>query len=154
MHTALLLSLCALLSACGIGQAPRIDVVSATLTDQTDVAAGIDVELRLRNPNADDSLPLLDFEYTVSLDGQQVYEGRREAQATLSPDSVRVLSVPAVLVYDKTTWRPDSGTMPRVAITGQLKYRTPGTIADLLFDFGVRKPKVRFAGEQTLTPKG
>jgi hypothetical protein len=133
-----------------MGQPPRVAVLSASLDESSAGAASIDIALQLSNPN-DDPLPLIEFEYTVSLDGKQVYDGRRAALATLSKGSERTLTVPAVIIYEHTGWRAGSGAQPLVGISGTLRYRTPGTFADLLFDFGVRKPKVRFSGEQVLT---
>jgi len=145
-----LLSLCAFLGACSFGQAPRIEVVSATIDESSSDGASIDIGLKLSNAN-DEPIPLIEFDYTVSLDGMRVYDGRRAALATISKGSERTLTVPAVIIYENTAWRAGAGAQPRVSIAGTLKYRTPGTVADLLFDFGVRKPKVRFSGEQTLT---
>jgi hypothetical protein len=132
-----------------MAQRPDISVVSATLDNAADGAASIDIALQLSNPN-DEPLPLIEFDYTVSLDGKRVYEGRRAALATLSKGDERTLIVPAVVTFDTTTWRPGAGAAPTVGITGTLRYRTPGTFADLLFDIGVRKPKASFAGQQTL----
>jgi LEA14-like dessication related protein len=153
LHLLLLFAPCILLSACGMAQRPRIDVVAATLDDATADAASIDIALLLSNPN-DEPLPLIEFDYAVSLDGKRVYEGRRAALATLSKGAERTLTVPAVVIYENTSWRAGSGTQPTVGITGTLRYRTPGTFADLLFDIGVRKPKASFAGEQKLSPQG
>ncbi len=132
-----------------MAQPPRVSVVGATVTESTDRAASIDIALALANPN-DEPLPLIEFDYTVSLNGKRMYEGRQAALATLSKGAERTLTVPAVVFTSETDWRPGATAAAEVAITGTLRYRTPGTFADLLFDIGVRKPKVHFAGQQPL----
>jgi len=129
---------------------PSIETSSAKLVQRTDTASGMEIALTLTNPNADEALPLLDVEYRVALNGREVYEGRRSAQATLSPGSQRTLHVPAVFVHDRLHGHAQSGELTRVRIEGRLTYRTAGTMADLLFDLGVRTPKVRFSGEMML----
>ena len=144
-----LITVLAMAGGCNVAQSPRIEVASATLTSSTDQAASIDIALVLSNPN-DEPLPLIQFDYAVSLDGKTVFEGRRAALATLSKGDERTLTVPAVVVYENTAWRAETGTPPKVRVSGTLQYRVSGTIAELLFDFGVRKPKAHFAGERVL----
>lgn len=136
----------AALAGCSRYRDPSIALGSATLADKTDEAVALRLVLDLHNPN-NDPLKLSQFEYDVTINGVKAYTGIRSAQATLASSSQRQLQIPAVIRYDTMGWTP--GTMPpsiRFAVEGQLQYITPGEIAQILFDTGVRRPKAHFTG--------
>jgi len=115
-----------------------------------------DIALDLENPNTEE-LELLEFRYGVSVAGGEVYRGKRSAEATLAPQRVFRLWIPAVVRYDRVTF--DASTHPRTlswSVGGSLSYITHGEIAEILLDTGVRKPRQSFGGtgEVSLPPGG
>ena len=64
------------------------------------------------------------------------------------------LTLPGVIDFETIGWSPSSGPRQvRYTVTGTLWYQTPSEIAQLLFDTGMRRPKVTFGkdGQMTLT---
>jgi hypothetical protein len=90
-------------------------------------------------------LPLRDVTYSVTLDGREVFRGTRSAEATLRRKGVQQLRLPAVIAIEPGD-SPPTG-MQEFRLSGTLTYVTPGKIAELLFDTGVRVPSVGFATE-------
>ncbi|UCD74663.1 MAG: LEA type 2 family protein [Phycisphaerales bacterium] len=139
------LLICAALTGCSVYRAPTIAVAGAEVIETTDEAMAIRFALDLTNLN-DEALELLQFDYGLSVDGRRVYSGRRAAEATLRAGGEKRLFVPAVLRYDLMGW--ETGAQPPdigYKLSGSLLYVTPGEIAEILLDTGVRKPRVRFS---------
>ncbi len=134
---------------------PKVAVGDAVLTDQTDEAVRLEIPVDLQNPNTE-PLELLRFSYSVSVNGSQVYSGKRSAEATLAAGGGKHMILPAIVPLERMGW---SGGLPADAswtLRGNLMYVTPGEIAEILLDTGVRKPKVGFsgAGRVVLGPGG
>ena len=135
---------------------PLFRVSAVTVGEMTDEALQLHFDLRLTNPN-NDPLQLVQFDYTVSVEGRRVFQGRRAAEATLNVLVTRTLTIPAVVPYDRMGW-VESGPPPTFGyrLSGTLLYLTPGELAETLLDTGLRRPKVRFAhaGEVVTMPGG
>ncbi len=137
----------ALSAGCSAYRAPTITVIGAELTERSAEADVWAVELRMENANAE-PLELLEFDYRFEVDGRTVYEGRRAAEATLSMRGTKTITLPAVVRYDRCSEaaaRVLAGH--RWSLRGSLLYVTPGEIAEVLLDTGVRTPSVGFAGD-------
>ena len=122
------------------------------MTEATDEAVALAFALDLENPN-NAAVTLYEFRYTLAVNGTQVYAGRRAPDATLAAAATQRLFLPAVIPYHRLGWTTEvHPPQARYALTGQLVYTVPSTIARLLFDSGVRKPKARFSqrGELSL----
>lgn len=146
--------ICAFLAGCSGYRAPSIAVAGAEVIETTEEAMAIRFALDLTNPNQE-ALELREFDYALAVDGRKVYSGRRSAEATLRAGGTKRLFIPAVLRFDLMGW--DADARPAgvgYSLTGSLLYVTPGEIAEILLDTGVRKPRVRFtdAGRVTLEP--
>lgn len=143
----LLLLACLALAGCTGYRAPSIKVAGAQFIEQTDEAVTLRFDLDLENPNTE-TLELRQFDYRVSIDGRRAYTGRRAAEASLAAGMTKRLTVPAVLRFDEMGW--DAGARPAevtYGLSGSLLYVTPGEIAEILLDTGVRKPRARFSGK-------
>jgi LEA14-like dessication related protein len=141
-----------LMGGCSGFRSPAISVEEVAVIEATDEAVALAFALDLRNPN-DAALELFEFRYTLAIDGTQVYAGRRAPDATLAAAATQRLTLPAVIPYHRLGWTTEvHPPQARYALTGQLVYTVPSTIARLLFDSGVRRPKARFSdrGEITL----
>jgi LEA14-like dessication related protein len=140
-----------LIGAVGCGcetlKAPSVSVQIAEVAAHTDEAFAVNVPVQMTNPN-DVELELRDFRYVVSLNGKEVYRGRRAAQATLPAHADRRIVLPGVVRLDQLgpAAAGAGGPEATIGIQGTLTYVTPGQIADLLFDYNVHKPTVGFSG--------
>lgn len=131
----------AVLSGCTSYRPPEFDVASVRPTERTDEGVAMVFELDAKNQN-EVALPLRDVEYTVELDGRTVFTGTRSAEATLRRQGTQRIRLPAV-VSRAGDAPPTTGRVP-YTIKGTVTYVTPGQIAELLFDSGVRVPTVAF----------
>lgn len=133
-------------AGCSSYDAPTLTVSSVVLADRSDEAVVLDVTLDAGNSNAVE-LPLETVEYTVLVDGRVVFEGTRSAEATLRREGTQQIVLPVAIRLSPDV--PLSGEYP-YRIRGKLTYVTPGEIAQLLFDAGVRRPKVAFSQRGTV----
>ena len=143
-----LIALLALATGCSSFKAPGIAVLDATLVESTAEANRFDVEIDLMNPN-DEALEIREFSYSFTVTGGPAYTGRWSLGQTLAPGHRSQVTLPAVVVLD-----PAAGTEPRWRIRGQVLYVSPGALAEILLDSGVRKPRARFRGEGTVRVAG
>lgn len=135
----------AFLSGCAGFRAPVVSVKDVALTGTTDEALAFSFVMDLANPNTA-AVPLYEFRYTLAIDGKEVYAGRRAGGVTLGAADSRLVSLPAIVPYDKVGWTPE--TLPAsvgYTFTGKLQYNAPNRLAEILFDTGTRRPKVAFA---------
>ena len=132
-------------------QPPRVEVQDALVVDRSVEAMQIDFSLELFNPN-EEPIPLLNCEYTLFVEGREVFRGKRAALTTLDRNGTRRIMLPAVIPYADANWpgaeAPESF---RYRLTGELQYIAPGELAEILFDTGVRRPKVGFSAAGRLT---
>ncbi|MHC4908623.1 MAG: LEA/WHy family protein [Planctomycetota bacterium] len=134
-----------LLAGCA-HKAPQLQVVGAEVVDGSEEATQIDFAIDLSNPN-DEPLELLHFDYELSIDGQRVYQGRRAAEATLSRGGIRRLTIPVIVREADVPLRASadqSASTVAYRLSGQLLYISPGELAEILLDTGLRRPSVRF----------
>lgn len=141
LPTAILLALASALGACTDYSSPKLGVESARATERTPDGAAVVFVLSAENEN-DVALPLRTVEYALALDGQNVFSGTRSAEATLRRKGVQQIVLPA-------TVRTDGGAsvsgVSRYRLSGRVYYVTPGQLAEVLFDAGVRTPSAEFA---------
>ncbi len=129
---------------CSIRRPPLIALTGVTVAESTAEATALRFHLELVNPNPE-PLRLREFRYTLLIDGTPVYRGRRAAEATLSAGGTRQLAIPAVLA--STAIGTAAGGQPvelRYTLIGSLEYLSPGELAEILFDTGVRRTRVSF----------
>lgn len=118
-------------------------MVDASVTETTEEAVVVSFLLKLENPNGQ-PLPLRDFTYSLSVDGKQVFQGRRSAESTLQQKADYTLLVPAVVPFRRL-----AGTTSGIhscVIRGQLSYVAPGQLAEVLTDLRWPDPTTNFSG--------
>lgn len=148
MKAAILVVLAAILGGCASYRAPEFSVTEARAGARSNDGVEMFFTLDARNDN-DAALPLRDVEYRVELDGRTVFSGTRSAEATLRRLGTQKITLPAVVRLDENApvgARTGGATLP-YRISGTVTYVTPGQIAEILFDTGVRVPTVGFEGE-------
>jgi len=132
----------AALSGCTRYAAPTLRTAGVSVADETAEGLVLAFSLDASNPN-DVPLPLRDVHYSLWLEGQEVFTGVRSAQATLSRKGTGRIVLPAVVAIQPG--RPAPSGVVRYRLAGSLVYQTPGEIAQILFDTGVRRPTAQFA---------
>ena len=68
--------------------------------DRTDEALVLNFTVQAENPNAE-PIPLRDTHYALTLEGIEVFRGRRDAQATLRRYGSHTFTLPAVVPADR-----------------------------------------------------
>lgn len=143
----ILLALALLVGGCTTYQAPKLTVREAAISSVTE--EGMVVEFTIDAENANDvELPLVVVSYRLTLNGREVFRGVRSPEASLRRLGTQQIVLPAVINIDEST---DALEPPiEYRLEGRLTYITPGSIAQLLFDSGVRRPRARFRSTGTL----
>lgn len=132
------------MAGCAGYRPPSIQLADVRLSERSSEAAALEFDLVLENPNAE-PIELREFRYSLSLDGRHVYEGRRAAFTTLHPGVESRITLPGVVRFDSMGWADDA--LPPAAdyrLSGNVMYVTPGALAEILLDTGVRRPKTGF----------
>lgn len=132
-----------LAGGCSSYEAPNLKVVDARVSERSAEGVVLMFTLDAENPN-EEGLPLRTVDYRVSLEGREVFQGTRSAEATLRRYGTQQIRLPAVVALSEPA---TSLSAADYRIEGTLRYITPGEIAEILFDAGVRQPGVAFSGE-------
>lgn len=137
----------AFLGGCTSYSSPELSLNRAEATERTDDGVAMRFVIDAKNDNTD-TLPLRSVEYRLEMDGQQVFTGTRSAEATLRRKGVQQVVLPAVMSTQSAGGgggkaQPASGPR-RFRLSGTMYYITPGQLAEVLFDAGVRTPSVSF----------
>ncbi|MDX9910632.1 MAG: LEA type 2 family protein [Phycisphaerales bacterium] len=126
---------------------PEVGLAEVRLRERTDAGAVLALTLDLRNEN-DIALPLRSLSYSVTVDGREVFRGERSPEATLARFSAQTIEIPAAVRFGEGGVEPDLISGEReVRVDGTIRYLAPGALAELLFDTGLRRPKVTFTRE-------
>lgn len=136
-----------LIGGCTSYRAPSLTVREAMITSVTDEGMVIDFTIDAENAN-EVELPLVVTSYRLQINGREVFRGVRSPEATLRRLGTQQIVLPAVINFDEKVGELEPPF--RYRLEGQLTYITPGSIAQILFDSGVRRPKVRFRSSGTL----
>lgn len=142
------------LTGCSAYKAPLFEVIAIEETARSDEALLLTFVLTAENRN-DRDLPLEQARYRLSLDGQRVFSGRRSAEAVVRRFGKQTIELPAVVPADQFDLaRFDAASELRYTLTGSVEYQTPGELAEVLFDTGVRRPKagLNASGMISLSP--
>jgi hypothetical protein len=146
-----ILLLCGIpLTACSTYNSPKLSIAEAKVTERTD--QGLVVQFTLNGENANEvALPLRLAHYSVYLDGKRVFTGDRSPEATLRRFGTQQLQLPAAIpLATAAAAQGGGGGVSHFRIEGELGYVTPGEIAQILFDAGVRRPTVGFSAQGTV----
>lgn len=135
------MALGALLTGCGVAP-PRMRVATAELTSRSD--DGFVITFTVEGENvSDDPLPLRTVNYSVRLGEKEIFRGARSAQATLPRKGTQTFRLPAAAPL--SAWQGDV-IGAEYTLQAEMTYVTPGALAEVLFDTGVRQPTVSFSG--------
>jgi hypothetical protein len=126
---------------------PEIRVESVDLVTRGEQADEYSIQLELFNPSYE-SLVLDSWQYEFACDAGD-WSTEWIASRTLPPRSYSKDSLPVVVRHDGA-----SPTLVSWRVSGTLRYLLPGRLAETLFDLGVSRPSVDFAGTGSATSVG
>lgn len=132
------------LAACA--PTPKIDVVSATVTDASDDAVVVSFVLTASN-TYEEGLPLQDITYTATV-GSQSVKMVRSPEATLRAAGQQSFVIPAALTIPRSA-RESLKQVPWT-LSATARYTEPGAIPRTLYDWGVRQPSASTSGSGTI----
>lgn len=138
--TAVSIAFAALIAGCSSYEKPTLAVSSARISQESTEGYVIDFTLDASNPN-EFEVPLERVRYTLRLGNDRVFTGTRSAEATVRRLGTQQITLPAAI--DLSKFDMPTGDVP-YELSGSVVYVTPGEIAELLFDAGVRRPKAGF----------
>lgn len=156
---ALLATLGVSLVGCGSTKAPTLRVADTRVLEQTDEGLSMVFLMEGTNDNTEE-IPLQRVVYSLSIDGQRVFQGERMAEATLRRLGTQTFALPVSARWDQLPERSrQPGDPERVfeyRLSGSLQYIAPGALAEVFFDAGVRRPSLRFSieGELVFSDEG
>ena len=139
ISVALLTAVATVTGGCSAYRSPRFEVVSVEEIERTDEAVVLNFALLTENRN-DEPLPLRRAHYRLSLDGVEVFEGARSAEAVVRRYGEQIIELPAVVpagAFDLS--RFDGTGELDYRLSGSVEYITPGELAEVLFDTGLRR---------------
>lgn len=137
-------------AACSPYKAPTLTVADAKATQETDAGLALAFTLDARNEN-NVALPLREVRYELDIsDSDQDSSLKRVFTGIRSPEaSIRRLGEQPVVLPTVIRLRDENGNpLPRPVgihafrLWTKLTYITPGALAEVLFDTGVRRPDV------------
>ncbi len=136
------IGLTAALGGCA-GKPPSFKVVDVAVTEESPEASVVTFVLEGENTSKD-PLPLRQVNYSLSLDGKQVFSGTRQAEITLpaAGGPVQRMALPVVVRTEDTGGQPLGQREYR--FSGSVEYIVAGALAEYFFDSGVRRPKTGF----------
>jgi hypothetical protein len=141
------------LGGCTTYRAPALQISQIRMVEETPAGLVLNFDIDAFNAN-EIELPLREVRYTVRLHGADgdtaVFSGVRSPEATLRRLGTQRISFPAAVAIDDqqrgAADRRPTGIV-RYTLEGELRYITPGQIAQILFDLSIRRPRVWFSDE-------
>lgn len=103
-------------------------------------AVAVQITLELTNPN-EFPLELLLWEYSATVNGRHVYEGRWMASLTLPPKTPMITQLPVVISAQHAADLADA----RWSIGGSVGYRNTRQIDRLLYQIGIHRLTAGFS---------
>ncbi|MBN8596398.1 MAG: hypothetical protein J0L78_01865 [Planctomycetes bacterium] len=138
------------LSGCTGVSSPKLTIVDVHQDESEPTGRRMIIVVKAENLS-DVQLPLRDASYTVRLDGRQVFEGQRSPESTLRKWGVQELRFPVAIPAEQ--W-PSSNAPVRYEISGSLVYLPPGKFNEILYDYGLLRPKAGFRGNGEVSLHG
>lgn len=133
---------CLGLGACSGVATPKLSIIDVHQDELEPTGRRIIVVVKAENLS-DEQLPLRDANYTVRLDGREVFSGQRSPESTLRSWGVQELRFPVALPTER--WPAATGAV-RYDISGSLVYLPPGKFNEILYDYGLLRPTASFQG--------
>lgn len=131
-----LTGLAALAGGCSRPGPPRFEAVGVTRIGASEQGVELVFRIAAINDNKE-ALPLRKVDYTLSLDGREVFTGVRSAETTLSRFESHEFELPAVAPAEFE----HAGGIVAYRLSGSVTYLTPGKLSEVLFESNVLVPE-------------
>lgn len=125
---------------------PTASVQAGSATAATDEAVVLTFTIVAQN-QGETELPLRMVDYTLVVDGERVFRGRRSAEATLSRKDEQRIELPVPVRWEEL---PEGESVYR--LSGEFAYTLPGIFWQAMFDAGLYRPAAEFELSGTLDP--
>lgn len=137
---------------CSSYQEPTLNVARVDFVDASPDGRVYLFTLDADNPNSD-ALPLRTVKYTLSINGQKVFEGQRSPEATLRRFGTQKVQLPVSIPANLAPAAGTEQSAPELPyrLEGEMTYIIPGGFAELLYDNDIKVPTMRFERQGTLT---
>ena len=139
-HRSIALFLLALLPAltvlggCSKAIPPSFEAIGVQEIERNDERSVIAFTIRATNPNSE-PIPLRSVRYSVTIDGDTVFEGVRSPETTLHKYDSSEFSLPAVIPVGYLRGSID------YELLGSVQYIPPGRLSEVLFDAEIKVPE-------------
>lgn len=134
-----------LLTGCSSSKPPTFKVTGVQLREQNERASEFLFQIEAANPNGRE-VPLFEANYTLSIEGREVFRAIRTPETTLRRYGVQRFALPVVIPAEDM---PSSLQIP-YNLNGTITYLMPGALAEILFDREIRRPKATISDSGTL----
>jgi LEA14-like dessication related protein len=141
----LLATVILLLTGCSSSKPPTFKVTSVQLREQNEQGSEFLFQIEAANPNGRE-VPLYEANYTLSIDGREVFRAVRTPETTLRRYGVQRFTLPVVV---RAQEMPSSTQIP-YRLEGMITYLMPGALAEILFDREIRRPNAPISDGGTL----
>lgn len=134
----LVLMLMTSLGGCVALGPPRISIDSIEINAASEDGLAVTLHGTIENPH-NETIRLLEFDYSLAVSGRSVYSGRHAAEMTLIGGATRPIALPAAFTLASVGW--SSSALPeqsRWSMSGSLLYLSEGVLAETLLDMGFR----------------
>jgi len=129
------------------GAPPTFTVVDAGITARSPEGAVVTFVVEGQNATADPA-PIRTVTYALVIDGEAAFRAERLGEVTIPAGGTQRFRLPVVVAPG-----PD-GAAPTgrrdYALSATVQYEAPGSIAEALFDSGIRRPTTTFRESGTL----
>lgn len=129
------------------GTPPTFSVVDAGITARSPEGAVVTFVVEGQNSTTDPA-PIRTVTYSLMIDGEVAFRAERLGEVTIPAGGVQQFRLPVVVAPG-----PD-GAAPTgqrdYALSATVQYEAPGSIAEALFDSGIRRPTTTFRESGTL----
>ena len=131
--------LAACLGGCGFHTPPTLKVADLKLSERSAEEAVLTLVIEATN-HTDEALPLSDTAYELRINGETVFRGDWDAQATAPVEGSVRFELPAVVASELLP----AGGQAEYAVRGTVEYIPPGALGEALFNARVRKGSASF----------
>jgi len=132
------------MTGCVLTSPPTLDVLQMRAVSASDEAMQVAIDVRMTNENAE-PLEVIHVDYGFDVNGRRVFSARRAVRTTLGSNASHVVTIPAVIAYADAGWT--DGRRPiamRGMVRGKMTYIAQNTVAEVLLDTGLSRPKADF----------
>lgn len=139
MRSAAAIGVATTVAACTAVHPPGLELAAIERVDRSDDGAVMYIVITARNDNHFE-LPLHSLQYTVQLDGRSVFRTTRSPEATLPQLGEQRLRIPVVVPAQALR---RLGASARFELDALVRYRRPGQLAQVLYDWHLYRPAAR-----------